>query len=130
MFSVRRWRERYRGVDNSEGVKGAPDEHHAWWIRKSESPGSLPVGWWWAVMMKGEDKAWSSMTRHPESDSESESEMLCNGITSLLKASRHVRHYYIRSEAFEENHRAPNSCGMLEAPWNDPWKWMCGMDVR
>ena len=48
----------------------------------------------------------------------------------LLNASRHVRHYYIRSEVFEENHRAQNSCGMLEALWNDPWKWMCGTDMR
>jgi hypothetical protein len=47
-----------------------------------------------------------------------------------LKASSHVRHYYIRSEVFEENYRAQNFCGMLEAPWNDPWKWMCGTDVR
>jgi hypothetical protein len=30
-----------------------------------------------------------------------------------VATSRHVRHYYIRSEVFEENHRAQNSCGML-----------------
>jgi hypothetical protein len=49
----------------SVSVKGAPDEHHASWVRKSEVRGVCPWVGGWAVMMKGKGTALSSMIDSP-----------------------------------------------------------------